>query len=151
MSQNRLPGIANPQNTKRLGHFLTTDCKSVETPNGKNELYCGCGCFRIKAPTSIVLTVPSLKCNSTFNGATYFAETTSIATSLFQPISPAKIGFYFESAKKMGENFLEIPTQYRLFGITCHPSKLFFPLTPLGEEVERIVVSSAIFCYFAVE
>ena len=34
MSQNRLPGIANPQNTKRLGHFLTTDCKSVETPNG---------------------------------------------------------------------------------------------------------------------
>ena len=58
MSQNRLPGIANPQNTKGLGHFLTTDCKSVETPNGKNELYCGCGCFRIKAPTSIVLTVP---------------------------------------------------------------------------------------------
>ena len=44
MSQNRLPGIANPQNTKGLGHFLTTDCKSVETPNGKNELYCGCGC-----------------------------------------------------------------------------------------------------------
>lgn len=81
MSQNRLPGIANPQNTKGLGHFLTTDCKSVETPNGKNELYCGC--FRIKAPTSIVLTVPSLKCNSTFNGATYFAETTSIATFLF--------------------------------------------------------------------
>ena len=35
MSQNRLPGIANPQNTKRLGHFLTTDCKSVETPNGR--------------------------------------------------------------------------------------------------------------------
>ena len=35
MSQNRLPGIANPQNTKGLGHFLTTDCKSVETPNGK--------------------------------------------------------------------------------------------------------------------
>ena len=34
MSQNRLPGIANSQNTKRLGHFLTTDCKSVETPNG---------------------------------------------------------------------------------------------------------------------
>ena len=34
MSQNRLPGIANPQNTKELGHFLTTDCKSVETPNG---------------------------------------------------------------------------------------------------------------------
>ena len=36
MSQNRLPGIANPQNTKGLGHFLTTDCKSVETPNGKS-------------------------------------------------------------------------------------------------------------------
>ena len=35
MSLNRLPEIANPQNTKRLGHFLTTDCKSVETPNGK--------------------------------------------------------------------------------------------------------------------
>ena len=35
MSQNQLPGIANPQNTKGLGHFLTTDCKSVETPNGK--------------------------------------------------------------------------------------------------------------------
>ena len=33
MTQNRLPGITNPQNTKRLGHFLTTDCKSVETPN----------------------------------------------------------------------------------------------------------------------
>lgn len=51
----------------------------------------------------------------------------------------------------MGENFLEIPTQYRLFGITSHPSKLFFPLTPLGEEVERIVAGSAIFCYFAVD
>ena len=37
MSQNRLLGIANPQNTKGLGHFLTTDCKSVETPNGRNE------------------------------------------------------------------------------------------------------------------
>ena len=35
MSQNRLPGIANHQNTKRLGQFLTTDCKSVETPNGR--------------------------------------------------------------------------------------------------------------------
>ena len=34
MSQNRLPGIANPQDTKRLGHFLTTDCKSVGTTNG---------------------------------------------------------------------------------------------------------------------
>ena len=30
-------GIANPQNTKRLGHFLTTDCKSVGTPNGRND------------------------------------------------------------------------------------------------------------------
>ena len=39
MSQNRLPGIANPQNTKRLGHFLTTDYKSVETPNGKKHPY----------------------------------------------------------------------------------------------------------------
>ena len=35
MSQNRLPGITNPQNTKRLGQFLTTDYKSVETPNGR--------------------------------------------------------------------------------------------------------------------
>ena len=26
--------IANPQNINRLGHFLTTDCKSVETPSG---------------------------------------------------------------------------------------------------------------------
>ena len=34
MSQNRLLGIANPQNTKGLGHFLTTDCKSVGTTNG---------------------------------------------------------------------------------------------------------------------
>ena len=56
-----------------------------------------------------------------------------------------------EIAKKMGENFLEIPTQYHLFGITSHPSKLFFPLTALGEEVERIIAGSAIFCYFAVD
>ena len=28
MSQNRLPGIANHQNTKRLGQFLTTDFPS---------------------------------------------------------------------------------------------------------------------------
>ena len=34
MTQNRLLGIANPQNTKGLGHFLTTDCKSVGTTNG---------------------------------------------------------------------------------------------------------------------
>ena len=39
MSQNQLPGIANPQNTKGLGHFLTTDYKSVETPNGKKPPY----------------------------------------------------------------------------------------------------------------
>ena len=39
MSQNRLPGIVNPQNTKGLGHFLTTDYKSVETPNGKKPPY----------------------------------------------------------------------------------------------------------------
>ncbi len=26
--------ITNPQNTKRLGHFLTTDFKSGGTPNG---------------------------------------------------------------------------------------------------------------------
>ena len=30
--------IANPQSIKRLGHFLTTDCKSVETPNGGNKV-----------------------------------------------------------------------------------------------------------------
>ena len=29
--------IANPQSIKRLGHFLTTDCKSVETPNGRKQ------------------------------------------------------------------------------------------------------------------
>ena len=39
MSLNRLPGITNPQNTKGLGHFLTTDYKSVETPNGKKPPY----------------------------------------------------------------------------------------------------------------
>ena len=41
MSLNRLPGIANPQNTKGLGHFLTTDCKSVvkKCPNGKKHPY----------------------------------------------------------------------------------------------------------------
>ena len=27
MSLNQLPGIANPQNTKGLGHFLTTDSR----------------------------------------------------------------------------------------------------------------------------
>ena len=27
-------GIANPQCIKRLGHFLTADCKSAGTPNG---------------------------------------------------------------------------------------------------------------------
>ncbi len=37
MSRNRLLGIANPQSIKRLGHFLTTDCKSVGTPNGIDE------------------------------------------------------------------------------------------------------------------
>ena len=37
MSRNRLLGIANPQSRKRLGHFLTTDCKSVGTPNGIDE------------------------------------------------------------------------------------------------------------------
>ena len=29
-----LLGIANPQSIKRLGHFLTADCKSAGTPNG---------------------------------------------------------------------------------------------------------------------
>ena len=29
-----LLGITNPQSIKRLGHFLTADCKSAETPNG---------------------------------------------------------------------------------------------------------------------
>ena len=27
-------GIANPQSIKRLGHFLTADCKSAGTANG---------------------------------------------------------------------------------------------------------------------
>ncbi len=26
--------ITNPQSIKRLGHFLTADCKSARTPNG---------------------------------------------------------------------------------------------------------------------
>ena len=52
MSQNRLPGIANPQDTKRLGHFLTTDCKSVETPNGILSLV-----LRSKSQ-SVILNIP---------------------------------------------------------------------------------------------
>ena len=33
-----LLGIANPQSIKRLGHFLTADCKSAGTPNGGNGI-----------------------------------------------------------------------------------------------------------------
>ena len=33
--QTPLLRIANPQSLNRLGHFLTPDCKSGETPNGK--------------------------------------------------------------------------------------------------------------------
>ena len=31
-------GIANPQSIKRLGHFLTADCKSAGTPNGGQDI-----------------------------------------------------------------------------------------------------------------
>ena len=31
-------GIANPQSIKRLGHFLTADCKSAGTPNGGKDI-----------------------------------------------------------------------------------------------------------------
>ena len=30
--------IANPQSIKRLGHFLTADCKSAGTPNGGQDI-----------------------------------------------------------------------------------------------------------------
>ena len=33
-----LLGIANPQSIKRLGHFLTADCKSAGTPNGGKDI-----------------------------------------------------------------------------------------------------------------
>ena len=33
-----LLGIANPQSIKRLGHFLTADCKSAGTPNGGQDI-----------------------------------------------------------------------------------------------------------------
>ena len=31
-------GIANPQSIKRLGHFLTADCKSAGTPSGGKDI-----------------------------------------------------------------------------------------------------------------
>ena len=31
-------GIANPKSIKRLGHFLTADCKSAGTPNGGQDI-----------------------------------------------------------------------------------------------------------------
>lgn len=34
--------IANPQSLNRLGHFLTPDCKSGETPNENKELVIPC-------------------------------------------------------------------------------------------------------------
>lgn len=34
--------IANPQSLNRLGHFLTPDCKSGETPSGNKELVIPC-------------------------------------------------------------------------------------------------------------
>ena len=34
LAHNPLLRIANPQSLKRLGHFLTPDCKSGETPGG---------------------------------------------------------------------------------------------------------------------
>ena len=35
----RKMGISNPLSTNRLGHFLTADCKSAETPSGAEETY----------------------------------------------------------------------------------------------------------------
>ena len=35
----RKTGISNPLSTNRLGHFLTADCKSAETPSGAEEPY----------------------------------------------------------------------------------------------------------------
>ena len=32
-------GISNPLSMNRLGHFLTADCKSAETPSGAEETY----------------------------------------------------------------------------------------------------------------
>ena len=31
-------GITYPQSIKRLGHFLTADCKSAGTPNGEQGI-----------------------------------------------------------------------------------------------------------------
>ena len=31
-------GITYPQSIKRLGHFLTADCKSAGTPNGEKDI-----------------------------------------------------------------------------------------------------------------
>ena len=31
-------GITYPQSIKRLGHFLTADCKSAGTPNGGKDI-----------------------------------------------------------------------------------------------------------------
>ena len=33
-----LLGITYPQSIKRLGHFLTADCKSAGTPNGGKDI-----------------------------------------------------------------------------------------------------------------
>lgn len=38
MSQNRLPGIANPQNTKRLGHFPSRRICNPPITNEPNRL-----------------------------------------------------------------------------------------------------------------
>ena len=35
----RKTGISNPLSTNRMGHFLTADCKSAETPSGTEETY----------------------------------------------------------------------------------------------------------------
>ena len=35
----RKMGISNPLSMNRLGHFLTADCKSAETPSGAEETY----------------------------------------------------------------------------------------------------------------
>ena len=64
MSQNRLPGITNPQNTKGLGHFLTTDCKSVETTNGILALV-------LRSKSQSVMPVPADLKSAVKKGSTY--------------------------------------------------------------------------------
>ena len=52
-----LLGIANPQSIKRLGHFLTADCKSAGTPNGGQDISGAAdGGFAIPYPIDMLAT-----------------------------------------------------------------------------------------------